>query len=274
MDLPNLNEFIKKSNGWLTNLSSIDPGALHVKSSLSQLKQGMPEERFKSAYEFIKKTLKESVRNSIVDESIRVLVLQQLQKWGKWLDYSHFDRRTMPLLSAIENIGDPYIKMQDKENLLRDALTKGSPTSQISPHSQQLREALDKIIAKLAALNQPLRNRPDYGTTGDIAERLKKFKDEELDAAMYKQLELPNPKPVAIDYDAPELSIKNCRRTCPRCHGSHREPVLAHCMEGRFKRIRGMLKGRGEVTLSGAEIKTILNALNDIHQKYRELEDR
>jgi len=274
MDLPNLSEFLKKSNGWLTNLSSIDPGALHVKSSLSQLKQGMSEDSFKSVYEFVKNTLKERVRNSLVDESIQILILQQLQKWGKWLDYSHFDRRTMPLLSSVESVGDPYVKMQDKENILRDALTKGSPTSQISPHSQQLREAFDRIIVKLSALNQPLRNRPDYGTTGDIAERLKRFKDEELDAAMYKELELPNPRPVTIDYDDPEIGVKSCKRTCPKCRGSYREPVLAHCMDGRFKKIRGILKARGEITLSGAEIKTILDALDDIHHKYRELEDR
>lgn len=38
--------------------------------------------------------------------------------------------------------------------------------------------ALDNIIIKLASLSQPLGVRPDYGSTGDISERIKKIKEQ------------------------------------------------------------------------------------------------
>jgi hypothetical protein len=139
-------------------------------------------------------------------------------------------------------------------------------------------DALDRIICKLACLNQPLQSRPDYGTTGDMAERLNQIrKSLPKSAEMLKLIpteEPPMPKVIVIeDYDEgkPEV-VKQGPPCCPECGQEvpAKMSIEAHCMDHKFRRIRDTLRNSD---LPEKALKVIHSNLDAIYKKYRELEE-
>jgi len=215
-------------------------------------------------------------------------------------------------ISFITNLDIKKSRKDRGTSMMMDSLSKGVPSSQIKTRSQRIYTAIDNIILKLAALSQPLSVRPDYdsgqGTTGDVAERLKKIKEQVkkdaiMDAMMIKNIppmqdydEMPQPvspeTPCMEDYDegpqpnAPKIIViddydedeqpqivKQGPPCCPEC-GQGLPAQMgheAHCLDHKFRAIRDTLRNSD---LSESELKVIHGNLDAIYDKYHELEKK
>jgi hypothetical protein len=213
---------------------------------------------------------------------------------------------------AIKQVGELSDEQKAEEKSIQD-LRKYYPKEK-GPGGINTRgmifATLDSIIQKLAALNQPLSIRPDYdsgqGTTGDMAERLKKIKEQVkkdaiMDAMMIKNIppmqdydESPQPvspeTPCMEDYDegpqpnAPKIVViddydedeqpqivKQGPPCCPEC-GQELPAQMgreAHCLDHKFRAIKNTLK---KSDLSESQLKIIHGNLDEIYKKYRQLE--
>jgi hypothetical protein len=303
-----LPEFVEKANRWLSNLSAIEPVAQQIKPMLTQLQSSMQESALTKIHDVMKETIK-SARAQEVKEYLQVLILQQIQKWLGKISYAFVDPRQFDMIKAVDRLRDPNLPDRDRMQILRDGLTKGAPTSQITPSTSRVFRALDSAILKLAGMSLSLQ--PDYGTTGDMAERLKKIKETlkepSTDAAMLKiippmqdydespqqvtpetpsiadydegpQPEAESPKIIVIkDYDETETPDQTIVKEGPPCCESCGQEIPAimgreaHCMDSKFKKIRDTLRKSG---LKEPQLKTIYSALDKIYDKYRELEEK
>jgi hypothetical protein len=186
--------------------------------------------------------------------------------------------------------------------IMHDGLTKGSEGRlDTSSPRYGVAASLDSIILKLAALSQPLSIRPDYGTTGDLAERLKKVKEKLKEASMYKVIPMqdyddaippvpeqmppeeseciedydegpqaPGPKVIVLEDQEPEVAkegppcCSQCGQPIPACF-SHDAGVVG----SKIKKIRDMLKN---TKLTEAQLRAIHQALDEIDKRFQRLE--
>jgi hypothetical protein len=188
-----LDKYINDTNRWLAGLSTVESHVKDIPSLLRQLKSNMSESGLTKIHDTVKDIIKE-ISTQDVKEYLQVLILQPIQKWLGRIPMSIVDPRRTAMIGAVNQMKDPNIPNNDRIKLLRDGLTKGAYTNQLNPHSPTIHTALDNIIIKLAALNQPLGIRPDYGTTGDMAERLKQVKKQLRESVMFKTIPM-------MDYD-------------------------------------------------------------------------
>jgi len=200
--------------------------------------------------------------------------------------------------TAVRNLAGQQRDENRSIQNLRDFGPKGQEGRGINTRTR-VYAALDNLINKLAALQQPLGMRPDYdsgqGTTGDMAERLGQIKKSlsENEATMIKQippmpeqLQTCSPESPAIeDYDeglqpqaeGPKIIvIENYNDEpevpcCPGCGQAMPEQMTreAHCLDRRFKAIRDALR---KSDLKESQLKVIHSNLNSIYDKYRALE--
>jgi hypothetical protein len=171
--------------------------------------------------------------------------------------------------------------------------------------------ALDNIIIKLASLSQPLGIRPDYGTTGDVSERLKKIKEQLKGATMLKMVppmqdepqvgDEPSESPCIQDYDEQPQETPECpcqiqdydedpqTSAGPKiivlkivdqdepieAPGAPEEPKIIQIDKEAHCMDRKFKTIQGlldKTDLTAAQIKTIRKNLDDIYRKYLKLE--
>lgn len=250
MNLLNLDDYKNKVNRWLMTLSKLDDQKIKdIKSTINKLKPVMSEDGLKYVYDSVREVIKNEITSASLKQCLQALVLVDMQRWLNPTEFIPDHPNRSAMLDAIKKMSQEEMAASSKEKLLKDALTKGAPTSQISPHTQ-IRLALDRIITKLAALSHPLGLRRDYGTTKDMSEQIKKIKSKLEKAAFMKtaSMEAMMIKPVpamkdydsftqgretpeALDYDTVE-TLPPPSEICPHCGQPMPKKQLPAAMDG------------------------------------------
>lgn len=297
MPIPGQDPAFDKTNFYLTKLQTISPEAGKVKHLLNA---SAGKEDILAYW----KSVKESINNAQVKKVLYVLVIKPIQRALGKISPVPTDQDSKERTEAIGFVMSLSSGKEPGVKSMRDSLPKGVNPTNFTLNSPRICTALDKIIKKLAALQQPLGIRPDYdsgqGTTGDMSERLKKIKESlsENDAAMLKMIppmqdpkEKPQPcspeTPAMADYDEgpqPEaegpkiIVIENYDEEpdtscCPGCgqalpiHTAREADALDH----KFRAIRDTLR---KSDLKESQLKIIHGNLDAIYNKYRALEKK
>jgi len=194
----------------LAKLEAIAPEAGKLKRLLNT---GTNKENILSYWKSVKENVNPSARKPIY-----TLVIKPIQRGLGKISPVTTQQDSEDRTEAIQFVQSLGGGGESGTKAMIDSLPKGVLPSQIRTRSQHIYAALDKLITKLASLQQPLGIRPDYdsgqGTTGDMSERLKQIKESlsDNDAAMLKMIppmqepgEGPSPcspeTPAIEDYD-------------------------------------------------------------------------
>lgn len=281
------------TNRYLDKLTKVTPVASKLKNLLNS--SVVNKEAILDYWESVKKAIDPVVRGHIL-----YLFIKPIQRAIGRLPGVVSAEEAAGRLAAITFVESIGTSKEPGVNSMRDSLPKGVNPKNFTLNSPQIRTALDKIINKLAALQQPLGMRPDYdsgqGTTGDMAERLGQIKKSlsENEATMIKQIppmpeqlqscspespaiedydegpqpQAEGPKIIVIENydDAPEVSC------CPGCGQTMPEQMTREAstsLDHKFRAIRDAVR-KGD--LKESLLKTIYSNLDIIYEKYQALE--
>jgi len=272
-----------------------------IKKTIDSLSGSSTKDKVIGAYTVIK-TLKKKISNPKDKALVIELVMKPMLKTiGREYQEEQADKTQDNKSVAVKQVldlGKQYKTEEDTIHSLRDFGPKGQEGRGINTRTR-IYTALDNLIIKLAALQQPLGMRPDYdsglGTTGDMSKRLEQIKESlsKNEATMIKQippmpeqLQMCSPESPAIeDYDegpqpqaeGPKIIViedyddESEVPCCPGCGQAMPEQMTreAHCLDRRFKAIRDALRKSG---LKESQLKVIHSNLDSIYDKYRALE--
>jgi len=294
-----LRDVLVKARKMLSFSALSDESITNIKKTIDSLSDSATREQVIKAYASIK-SLKKSISDPKNEALVVAYVMKPLLKTiGREYDEKDQDNKGTAI-NRERDLRSQYYTEESTIHGLKDFGPKGQDGRGINTRTR-IYNALDNLILKLAALQQPLGIRPDYGsgqgTSGDMSERLKRVRKDLMDneAAMLKMIppmqdydeQCPpgSPEaPVIEDYDegpqaeGPQVIMiedydegqQECP-CCPACGQEMPQPMTkqAHCVDHKFKTIRELLNKKD---LTEGQIKTIRHALDEIYKKYRALE--
>lgn len=128
-------------------------------------------------------------------------------------------------------------------------------------------------MSKESQLNQPLRMRRDYDEPTDKETvELKIIPIQDYDEGIQEPLDYDSCPPVPLRFlRGPGRRFRR-DNAGPGLLGLGPRRMYAKCMDPNFDAIKKLLSDKKEVTLSESQVKSILNNLDKIYEKYRELE--